>query len=192
MISQHHLCPACAPSCPFKIPPTRNRPGGGGGGGWCGGWCVCVGGGGGGGGGWCVCVVVVVVVVRTRCNRSVFVDTTTRMHLIIGGHVPVDTTPRPCTCVQGPKNSPHQLINAMMSGPTRRKPQRVQLWELGCVLHDGTCGTRWTRTPGTSITKPCEAASAPRQGCHRRRMNTTNFSTSKNCGRTTVSSTTCT
>ena len=41
----------------------------------------------------------------------------------------------------------------MMSCPTRRISQRVQPWELDCFLHDGTRGTRWTRTPGTSITK---------------------------------------
>ena len=29
-------------------------------------------------------MVVVVVAVRTRCNRSVFVDTTARVHLIMG------------------------------------------------------------------------------------------------------------
>ena len=67
----------------------------------CGGGGVC-----GGGGGVCVVVVECVwwcVVVGVVCG--------------------VWTRPRPCTCVQGPKKSPHQLINAMMSCPTRRNPQ---------------------------------------------------------------------
>ena len=40
----------------------------------------------------------------------------------------------------------------MMSCPTRRISQRVQPWELDCLLNDGTRGTRWTRTQETSIT----------------------------------------
>ena len=64
----------------------------------------------------------------------------------------MDTTPGPAPVCRALKNSPHQLINTMMSCPTRRISQRVQPWELDCLLHDGTRGTRWTRTPGTSIT----------------------------------------
>ena len=33
-----------------------------------------------------------------------------------------------------------------MSCPTRRISQRMQPWELDCLLHDGTRGTRWTHT----------------------------------------------
>ena len=51
-----------------------------------------------------------------------------------GGRVPVDTTPGPVPACRALKR-PHQLINAMMSCPTRRKPQRVQPWELDCLLH---------------------------------------------------------
>ena len=36
------------------------------------------------------------------------------MQLIVGP-CPCGHDTQPCTCVQGPKNSPHQLINAMMS-----------------------------------------------------------------------------
>ena len=35
---------------------------------------------------------------------------------------------------------------------TQRVSRQVQLWEHDCLLHDGTCGTRSTCTPGTSTT----------------------------------------
>ena len=61
---------------------------------------------------WVLVVVVVVVVVvltvklMTCLWRYVITDAPN-----YGGRVPVDTTPRPCTCVQGPKKytpSAHQ------------------------------------------------------------------------------------
>ena len=63
------------------------------------------------------------------------------------GRVPVDTLPRPCTCVQGPEKSTPQV----MSWP-QRVSQQVQLWEDDCLLHDVTCGTRTTSTTGASNT----------------------------------------
>ena len=76
---------------------------------------------------WCCCgvvvvvvvVVVVIVVVLTVCLDDVSVHATKRQAPNYGGRVP-----RPCTCVQGPKNSPHQLINALMSCSSRRKPRQ--------------------------------------------------------------------
>ena len=60
-----------------------------------------------------------------------------QMHLIMGA-VSLWTRPQPCTCVQGPKKSPHQLINALMSCPSQETSRRMQLSELDCLLHDGT------------------------------------------------------
>ena len=54
-----------------------------------------------------------------------------------GDRVPVDTTPGPVPMYRALKNTPHQLINAMMSCPTRQISQRVQPSELDCLLHDG-------------------------------------------------------
>ena len=59
-----------------------------------------------------VVVVVVVVVVRTGVQRRMFIHDDARDAPNYGGRVPVDYDPRPCTCVQRPENSPHQLIAA--------------------------------------------------------------------------------
>ena len=50
-----------------------------------------------------VVVCVVVVVVLTVCINDVFVDLIKQVHLIMEA-VSLWTRPRPCTCVQGPKN----------------------------------------------------------------------------------------
>ena len=97
-------------------------------------------------------VVVVVVVVRTRVYDNRVCPGTPTDAPNYGGRVPVDTTPGPCTCVQHPKNSPHQLINATMSCSSRRKPRQCNRWEHNCLLHDGTCGPLSTCTTGTSVT----------------------------------------
>ena len=70
-----------------------------------------------------VVVVVVVVVVRTLCTACVSLHTRRRcMHLIwvaerLGASSRPDGggQPWPCTCVHGPKKTPHELIIAMMS-----------------------------------------------------------------------------
>ena len=69
---------------------------------------------------WCVGGVVVVVVVvvltvklMTCLWRYVITDAPN-----YGEPCPCGHDPRPCTCVQGPKKSPHQLINALMSCPS--------------------------------------------------------------------------
>ena len=87
-------------------------------------------------------MVVVQMIKETAC-LSVPVHRCTKLW----GPCPCGHGPRPCTCVQGPKKSPPQL----MSCPQRASPQ-VQLWEHNCLLHDGNCGTRTTCTTGTSIT----------------------------------------
>ena len=77
--------------------------------------------------------------VRTRCNRSVFVDSTARMHLIMGA-VSLWTRPPPCTCVQGPKKStPHP------SG----QDQQLEL------VHLQTVSTVWTATPVVEPRQAC-------------------------------------
>ena len=73
------------------------------------------------------------------------------LHLILGEPCPCGHhSPGPAPVCRAQKKSPHQLITVTMSC-TQRVSRQVQLWEHDC-LHDGTCGTRSTCTPGTSIT----------------------------------------
>ena len=77
-----------------------------------------------------VVVVVVVVVVVLTFFHCVGLCPATSTSTELRGHVPVDMTPRPSTCVQGSQNC--QPLNATMrenmarSGPPSSGPNRFQ------------------------------------------------------------------
>ena len=66
-----------------------------------------------------VVVVVLTVKLMTCLWRYVITDAPN-----YGSRVPVDTTPGPAPVCRAQKNTPHQLINALMSCSSRRKPRQ--------------------------------------------------------------------
>ena len=100
---------------------------------------------------------------RKRMCLSIYAN---EMHLIMGGGTSLWTcSPWPCACAHSPKKLPHQLISSTMS----------------CHM---SARQRAGRQPGPRAGPPVQCPNSPRSG------NAANFSTRRNCGSTTVSTTT--
>ena len=92
------------------------------------------------------------MVVLTVCINDVFVDIIKRVHLIMEAVSLWTRPPAPAPVCRALKTHPIQAHQRGDELPQTTKPQRVQPWELDCLLHESTCGFLSTCTTGTTIT----------------------------------------